>query len=60
MIFLIKNAKDGSFIANVKSYEEALKIQSDKLKNENIDTYIENIEVGKRKSIEEIREEFKK
>lgn len=39
MIYWIENAKDGSFVAGAKSYEEALVIQDKKLK-EGIDTYI--------------------
>lgn len=40
MIYWIENAQTGSFIESAKSYEQALKIQNRKWKEEGIDTYI--------------------
>ena len=40
MVYWIENIKDGSFVADASSYEQALTIQNKKLKEEGIDTYI--------------------
>ena len=42
MTYLIEDAKDGAFIAEVNSYEKALTLQHNKFK-EGIDTYIRKI-----------------
>lgn len=39
-MYWIESVKDGSFVAGVKTYEQALLIQEKKWKEEGIDTYI--------------------
>ena len=43
MTYLVEDAKDGAFIAKVKSYEQALTLQHNKFK-EGIDTYIRKVQ----------------
>lgn len=56
MIYWIENTKDGAFVAGAETYEEALAIQDQKLK-EGIDTYIREEGKVEEKSPQEIIQE---
>lgn len=45
-VYWIESMKDGSLVAGANTYEEALRIQNQKWKEEGIDTYIRKDEIN--------------